>query len=72
MGRGTLGGGGNEAKPETLAHVGVDQVEVGEGGLQAAHLSLGGLDAPVQQVPLPLQLLPLLGRLDLVVRLHNI
>ncbi len=36
-----------EDLPEALAHVGVDQVEFGEGGLQAAHLPLGSLDATI-------------------------
>ncbi len=36
-----------EGSPEALAHVGVDQVEFGEGGFQAAHLPLGSLDATI-------------------------
>jgi len=36
-----------EGSPEALAHVGVDQVEFGEGGFKAAHLPLGSLDATI-------------------------
>ena len=36
-----------EDLPEAVAHISVDQVEFGKGGLQAAHLPLGSLDATI-------------------------